>query len=85
MVTEGAPIPVEVAREWGAIDEVVDATEPTPAGLPAAAIHSKAAGIPRRVIGDDEILDRCLLSMINEGAKILEEGVAAREADIDMV
>jgi 3-hydroxyacyl-CoA dehydrogenase len=47
--------------------------------------HSTHAGIPRRAIGDDEILDRCLLSMINEGAKILEEGVASREMDIDMV
>jgi 3-hydroxyacyl-CoA dehydrogenase len=47
--------------------------------------HSKAAGIPRRAITDAEILDRCLFSMINEGGKILEEGVAVRELDIDMV
>ncbi len=47
--------------------------------------HSKQAGMSRRAIGDQEILDRCLLAMVNEGAKILEEGVAAREVDIDMV
>jgi 3-hydroxyacyl-CoA dehydrogenase len=37
------------------------------------------------VIGDAEILERCVYSMINEGARILEEGVAARPVDIDMV
>ncbi|MFO1402447.1 MAG: 3-hydroxyacyl-CoA dehydrogenase NAD-binding domain-containing protein [Steroidobacteraceae bacterium] len=47
--------------------------------------HSRRQGIERRAIGDAEILERCLYSMINEGAKILEEGVAARPVDIDMV
>jgi 3-hydroxyacyl-CoA dehydrogenase len=36
-------------------------------------------------VGDEEILDRCLLSMVNEGAKILAEGVAQRASDIDVV
>jgi len=47
--------------------------------------HSAAAGIARRTIGDQEIMERCLYAMINEGAKILAEGVAARPVDIDMV
>ena len=47
--------------------------------------HSLQAGIERRVIGDQEIVERCLYSMINEGAKILAEGVAARPLDVDMV
>jgi 3-hydroxyacyl-CoA dehydrogenase len=47
--------------------------------------HSKRRGIARRAIGDEEILERCLYSMVNEGAKILEEGVAARPHDIDIV
>jgi 3-hydroxyacyl-CoA dehydrogenase len=47
--------------------------------------HSRRQGIERRAIGDQEILERCVYSMINEGAKILEEGVAARPVDIDMV
>ncbi len=47
--------------------------------------HSKEHGIVRRQISDQEILERCLYSMINEAAKILEEGVAARAIDIDMV
>ncbi len=46
---------------------------------------SKARGVVRRTIGDEAILERCLFALINEGARILEEGVAARPLDIDMV
>ncbi len=42
-------------------------------------------GINRRTISDEEILERCLYPMINEGAKILEEGKAIRASDIDIV
>jgi 3-hydroxyacyl-CoA dehydrogenase len=47
--------------------------------------HSKERGITRRVITDQEIVERAIYSMINEGAKILEEGIAARPLDIDVV
>ncbi len=47
--------------------------------------YSKEHGIVRRLINDAEILERCLYSMINEAAKILQEGVAARAIDVDMV
>ena len=47
--------------------------------------HSAARGFTRRQISDQEILERCLYSMVNEGAKILEEGIAARPLDIDIV
>jgi 3-hydroxyacyl-CoA dehydrogenase len=42
-------------------------------------------GIERRPITDDEIIERCIYIMINEGAKILEEGYALRAADIDVI
>ena len=42
-------------------------------------------GINRRSISDEEILQRCIYPMINEGAKILEEGKAQRASDIDIV
>ncbi|WP_215905810.1 3-hydroxyacyl-CoA dehydrogenase NAD-binding domain-containing protein [Phreatobacter cathodiphilus] len=42
-------------------------------------------GINRRQISDEEILQRCIYPMINEGAKILEEGKAIRASDIDIV
>ena len=47
--------------------------------------HSKGKGIARRQIPDAEILERLVYPMINEGAKILEEGKAIRASDIDMV
>ncbi|MGC8535942.1 MAG: 3-hydroxyacyl-CoA dehydrogenase NAD-binding domain-containing protein [Rhizomicrobium sp.] len=43
------------------------------------------AGITPRKIEDSEILERCIYPMINEGAKILEEGKAIRASDIDIV
>ena len=47
--------------------------------------HSQERGIKRRQISDQEIIERALYSMINEGARILEEGIAARPLDIDIV
>src|SRR5579872_1484063 len=41
--------------------------------------------IPRRTIGDEEIIERCILALINVGAIVLEEGVASRASDIDVV
>ncbi|WP_375170385.1 3-hydroxyacyl-CoA dehydrogenase NAD-binding domain-containing protein [Marinobacter sp.] len=45
----------------------------------------KEQGITPRQITDQEILERCMFVMINEGAKILEEGIADRSLDIDIV
>ncbi len=45
---------------------------------------SRELGIERRSIDDAEILARCLLPIINEGARILEEGIALRASDIDI-
>ena len=46
---------------------------------------SNENGFTRREISDEEIVDRCILALINEGADILSEGVAQRAADIDVV
>ena len=46
---------------------------------------SSENGFTRREISDEEIVDRCILALINEGADILSEGVAQRAADIDVV
>jgi 3-hydroxyacyl-CoA dehydrogenase len=46
---------------------------------------SNENGFTRRDISDEEIVDRCILALINEGADILSEGVAQRAADIDVV
>jgi len=42
-------------------------------------------GINRRPIGEEEIVERMVLPMINEGARILEEGIASRPGDIDVI
>ena len=47
--------------------------------------HSAALGIARRTIGDEEIVGRLVYALVNEGARILEEGIALRASDIDMV
>lgn len=46
----------------------------------AAELH-----IPRRAIGQQEIHDRCLFMLINEGIQLLDEGIALRASDIDLV
>ena len=46
---------------------------------------AKKKGFSTRAVSDEEILERCIYPMINEGAKILEEGMALRASDIDVV
>ena len=55
--------------------EVVEIVEQTSAEL----------GIVRREIDDEEVLKRCMYPLINEGARILEDGIAIRPCDIDIV
>ncbi|NYT63777.1 enoyl-CoA hydratase/isomerase family protein [Alcaligenaceae bacterium] len=43
------------------------------------------AGIERRLISDEEIVERCMLALVNEGASIIEEGIAQRASDVDVV
>jgi len=47
--------------------------------------HRKELGIAPRKIGDDEIVQRLVYALVNEGARIVEEGIALRASDIDMV
>jgi 3-hydroxyacyl-CoA dehydrogenase len=46
---------------------------------------ARQEGVTRRQIPDAEILERLLYPMVNEGAKILEEGIAIRASDIDVI
>ncbi len=46
---------------------------------------SAEAGIPQRQISAEEIVDRCMYALVNEGARILEEGYALRAVDIDII
>jgi 3-hydroxyacyl-CoA dehydrogenase len=65
----------EGSRAGQADPEVVEIVEQTSAEL----------GITRRKIDDEEVLKRCLYPLINEGARVLENGIAIRPCDIDIV
>jgi 3-hydroxyacyl-CoA dehydrogenase len=47
--------------------------------------HSQQIGLARRAVPDSEIVERCIYALVNEGARILEEGIALRAVDVDMV
>ena len=60
---------------------------PSPSPVVAEVIEEfrQKEGIEKRDISDQEIVERTLYTMVNEGAKILEEGMAQRASDIDVV
>jgi 3-hydroxyacyl-CoA dehydrogenase len=64
-----------------------DKRRPSPSPVVQQIIEQFAAkqGVTRRDISDEEIVERTLYTMVNEGAKILEEGMAQRASDIDVV
>ena len=59
--------------------------------IPDPTIHdlivrvSEELAVARRAVADDEIVPRCLYPLVNEGAKILDEGLALRASDIDVI
>lgn len=71
----------------GVFDYVDGSRTPMPSDVTAELIdaYRQSHDITPRTIGDDEVLERCMYAMVNEGAKILEEGIAQRALDIDIV
>ena len=47
--------------------------------------HSRDLGLTRRAIADEEIVERLVYALVNEGARIVEDGIAARASDVDVV
>jgi len=58
---------------------------PDPEVAQLVAESARAQGIRRRQVGDEEVLTRCLYPLVNEGARLLAEGIALRPGDIDVV
>lgn len=58
---------------------------PSPVVEEMVAQHRAGLGITARTISDDEIVHRLVYALVNEGAKILEDGIASKASDIDMV
>ena len=58
---------------------------PAPAAAALVASHRAELDLAPRTIDDAEIVDRLVYALVNEGARLLEEGIAARSSDIDLV
>jgi 3-hydroxyacyl-CoA dehydrogenase len=58
---------------------------PDPVTDQLIAEHRAALGIAPRAVADAEVVERCVYALVNEGARILDEGIAARASDIDIV
>ncbi len=73
----------KTGRGWSKYDS---SRKPSPDPETAELIEktARAAGMARRQIASDEIVDRCIYALVNEGARILEEGIALRAVDIDI-
>jgi 3-hydroxyacyl-CoA dehydrogenase len=76
---------IKAGKGWYRYEDGGRQPVPDPETEAIAIEVAKELGIERRVISDDEIRERCLYAAINEGAKILDEGVAARASDIDVM
>lgn len=61
--------------------------EPSPSKVTEQIVEKfrKRQGVKSRSVSDVEIVERCIYSMINEGCKVLEEGIAKRASDIDVI
>jgi 3-hydroxyacyl-CoA dehydrogenase len=69
---------------WYRYDEKGNAS-PDPFTKELVEKTSGELGIARRAITDEEIIERCIYVMVNEGAKILSEGIASRALDINVI
>jgi 3-hydroxyacyl-CoA dehydrogenase len=74
----------KTGRGWSKYDENRK-TSPDPETAALIEQTAREAGIERRAIGRDEIVDRSIFALVNEGAHLLGEGIALRAADIDVV
>ena len=74
----------KTGRGWSQYDQN---RKPSPDPETAALIEEIAGkvGIKRRQITSEEIVDRCIYALVNEGARILEDGIALRAVDIDVI
>ena len=72
LVVNGMKNETDVEEQVGLVEQMV-------------AQHRQATGITARAIGDEEIVHRLVYALVNEAAHILEEGIASKASDIDMV
>ena len=75
----------KTGRGFYIYDPATRQSSPDPEVEAMCVAESQRKGIPRRTITDDEIVERCIYALVNEGARILEEGIALRASDIDVI
>ncbi|MDD2736783.1 MAG: 3-hydroxyacyl-CoA dehydrogenase NAD-binding domain-containing protein [Desulfuromonadaceae bacterium] len=75
----------KTGRGWYRYEPGVRVPQTDPEVARLIEVHSASLGLVRRKISDEEIVGRCIYAMINEGAALLEEGIAKRASDIDVV
>ena len=75
----------KTGKGWYQYEEGSRTPIPDSEGLDLIIRTSRELGIDRREISEEEILQRCMYPLINEGARILEEGIAQRASDLDIV
>ena len=75
----------KTGRGFYQYDPVTRAATPDPEAEALCVSEAERKGITRRAISNEEIVERCVYALINEGARILEEGIALRASDIDII
>ena len=75
----------KTGRGFYIYDPATRSSAPDPEVEALCVAESERLNIARRSISDEEIVERCIYALINEGARILEEGIALRSSDIDVI
>ncbi len=85
MLTERGWLGQKSGRGYYRYDNPERKRTPDPEAIALFAEEARRLGVPQRKPAKQEIQERCLYAMINEGALLLEEGIALRASDIDIV
>jgi len=85
LVCEAGRYGQKTGAGWYRYEQGSRLPQPDPSIESMILAESERKGIERREIGDEEIVERCVYALINEGARILEEGLALRSSDIDVI
>lgn len=75
----------KTGRGFYIYDPATRAATPDPEVEALCVAEAERKGVARRAISDGEIVERCIYALINEGALLLEEGIALRASDIDVI
>jgi len=85
LLTERGWLGQKTGRGYYRYDNPDRRRTPDPESIAMFRAEAARLGVPQRQPSAQEIVERCLVAMVNEGARILEEGVALRASDIDIV